>query len=461
MYSKACLSRATQVDAVEAERFTDLLYEVGHDLLERKHYEDAAKWLERASDILTDQNVEKLSSDAQELKLSVTSCLVKALLGLQEENARAKASDLIDFLQTEVGDKLVVLLLRLELLSVNHDFDPTDYHDYLRRVISTVHLTDSNTKMILHHVYKLKSRNSALACTTLDQLYVRLLDTDKENWVEKVFIARIWTSTAFTNSADAVYSLREFLEMVTANRAKTLTLTASATHAAHILLWKQVEVMFSQQQYDVARSWCQIALHAIFESSGWLNIAKIERKLLLCALQSLDVSSAREIYSQMSAASKEAPMTKYLVYKLALRSEDEDLGKRLENTKRGHTGLLTDQLPTVLTRSAMNHREMQPSCTPACWRHSKPAINGKPRLPCSVCPRNMTMGLHEGYIYPRYYGKSSDSLWDFVITDTISCTARLLISEVEDGTCDPDAICNLFEGGEISASHSEFYDSPF
>jgi len=341
MFSKARLLIAGHVDPVEAERFTDLLYEIGHDLLERKHYEDAAKWLERAYDILTNQNAEKLSSDAEDLKLSVTSSLVKALLRLQEEGARAKASDLIELVQTEVGDKLVVLLLRLELFSVSQEFDPMEYHDYLRRIISTVHLTDSNTKMILHHVYKLKSRNSALACSTLDQMCVRLLDTEKESWVEKVFIARIWTSTAFTNSADAVSSLREFLEMVTANRAKAFALTASATHAAHILLWKQIEVTFSQQQYDVARSWCQLALHSIFASSGWLNIAKIERKLLLCALRSHDLSSAREIYSHMSDASKEAPMTKYLMYKFALRSEDEDLGKHIGNTRFRTYGLLT------------------------------------------------------------------------------------------------------------------------
>lgn len=356
MFSKTCLSRASQVAPVEAERFTDLLYEIGHDLLEKKHYKDAAKWLERAYHLLMDGNVEKLSSDTEDLKLSVTSSLVKALLGLQEEEARAKASDLIDLLQTEFRDKLLVLLLRLELFSVDQDFDPTDYHECLRRIISTIHLTDSNTKLILHHVYKLKSRDSALACTALDQLCVRLLDTDKEVWVEKVFIARIWTSTASPNPTDAVRFLGEYLEMITSNRAKTLTLTASATHAAHILLWKQIEVTFSQQQYDVATSWCQLALHSIFGSSGWLNIAKIERKMLLCALRRHDLSSAREISSHMSDASKGAPMTKYLIYKLALRSEDESLGKHMETprfqTSGSLTGPATDCLDEVCNESS-------------------------------------------------------------------------------------------------------------
>ena len=336
MFSKACLSGAILADPVDAERFTDLLYEMGHDLLGRKRYEEAAKWLERAHHILTEQNVERLSADAEDLKLSVASSLVKALLGLQKEDARTKASDLIDLLQTEVGDKLVVLLLRLELLSGNHEFDPTDYHDYLRRMISTVHLTDSNTKTILHHIYKLKSESSELACKALDQVFVRLLDTDMETWIEKVFITRVWTSTSLLNSADAVSSLREFLELANTDRAKPLTLSAPATHAAHLLLWKQIEVTFNQQQYDVAGSWCQLALRPVFGSSGWLNIAKIERKLLLCALRRHDLSSARELYSHMSDGSKSAPMTKYLMYKLALRSEDEDLGKRPRHRSSRH-----------------------------------------------------------------------------------------------------------------------------
>lgn len=357
MFSKACPSGASLGDPVDAERFTDLLYEIGRDLLERKRYEEAVKWLERAHHLLIEQNVEKLSCDAEDLKLSVTSSLVKALLGLQKEDARSKASDLIDLLQTEVGDKLVVLLLRLELLSVNREFDPTGYHDYLCRIVATVHLTDANTKTILHHVHKLKSRNSALACKALDQVFLRLLDTDKEKWIEKVFITRIWTSTALSNSAHAVDSLREFLDILTASRAKHLNLTASATHAAHLLLWKQIEVTFDQQQYDVAGSWCQLALHAVFGSSGWLNIAKIERKLLLCALRRHDLSSAREYHSHMSDACKGAPMTKYLMYKLALRSKDEELGKYMENPGSRYvyqllTGPATDCLDAVCNASS-------------------------------------------------------------------------------------------------------------
>ena len=334
MFSKATVLRTSQLDPSDAERFTDLLYEMGNELLGKKRYNDAVKWLERAYDLLTGQDVEKLSCDAEDLRISIAHSLVKALLGLQCEDARSKAWNLINLLQDEHGNKLVILLLRLELISTNREFEAMDYHECLRRIIHTVHLTDSNLRTILYHIHKLKREDSTLACQALDDLLcVRLLDTEKEKWVEKAFITRIWTSTSASNCRDILGSLRGFLELVTISRPKHLVMTASATHAAHVLLWKQIEAAFGQQQYDVAASWCRLALLPVFENCGWLNVAKIERKLLLCALRKHDLSSARELYLHMSDASKGAPMTKYLMYKVALQSEDDALGEHRETQR--------------------------------------------------------------------------------------------------------------------------------
>ncbi|KAI9880695.1 MAG: hypothetical protein M1830_001328 [Pleopsidium flavum] len=328
MFSKACVSGASHVDPGDAERITDLLYEMGHDLLEQRQYDEAAKWLERAYDVLTRQDVEKLSHNAEDLRISVTHSLVKALLCLQREDARSKAWNLVNILEYEVGDKLVVLLLKSELISTNPEFEAAGFYDGLRKIIQTVHLTSLNLNTIMQHVHKLKSRNSHLACKALEQLLCeRILDTDKESWVEKAVITRIWISTTTSDSPDTLCSLRGFLTMLTTNQPKSLTLTASATHAAQILLWKQIEMTCGQQQYDVAESWCRLALHPVFERSGSLNVAKIERKLILCALGRQDLTSARELYLQMSEASRTAPMTQYLMYKVAVRSDDEPFGK--------------------------------------------------------------------------------------------------------------------------------------
>ena len=93
---------------------------------------------------------------------------------------------------------------------------------------------------------------------------------------------------------------------------------------------------------------------------------------------------------------------------------------------------------------------------PVYWRHSKLATSGKRRLPYSASLRSMTTRLHEVYTYQLYYGKRSDALQRCTANDGTSCTARLLISDAETDENGArgaiDAICNLFEGGEASAS---------
>lgn len=331
MFSRAGISEASRVDPADAERFADLLYEMGHESLQKAHHDEAAKWLERAYGILLRQDEERLSYNAEALKISVTSSLVKALLSLQREDALSKAWNLVDLLGNEFGDKLVVLLLKLELISANLTFEAADYHEILCRIIQTVHLTGPNLVTIMQHVHKLKNRSADLACRALDQLLCkRLLDTDKEKWVEKAVLTRIWISTTLLESASGLHSLRNFLTMLSSDRPKPLFLTACATHAAQILLWKRIEVTHGLQQYDAADSWCHLALHPVLGRSGWLNVTKLERKLILCALGRQDFTSARETYVQMSEAGRKAPMTMYLMYKVAIRTEDDEMGTSMK-----------------------------------------------------------------------------------------------------------------------------------
>lgn len=53
---------------------------------------------------------------------------------------------------------------------------------------------------------------------------------------------------------------------------------------------------------------------------------RFARKSILCALGLSDLGKAREIYYRMTNSNKQDPSTQYLVYKVALRSRDLDLG---------------------------------------------------------------------------------------------------------------------------------------
>jgi hypothetical protein len=77
MFSK-CVISGNQLDPATTESISDLLYEIGKDLLNQKQYELAVKWLERSHDVLGEQELEKLSVDAGELKLSILQSLSTA-----------------------------------------------------------------------------------------------------------------------------------------------------------------------------------------------------------------------------------------------------------------------------------------------------------------------------------------------------------------------------------------------
>jgi len=54
-----------------AEDMADLSYEIGKQALTKRNYEAAVKWLERACDILGEQDLAMLSPEASELRLCI------------------------------------------------------------------------------------------------------------------------------------------------------------------------------------------------------------------------------------------------------------------------------------------------------------------------------------------------------------------------------------------------------
>jgi tetratricopeptide (TPR) repeat protein len=74
MYQKA-VPLLPAYDSTSVEELADALYEIGKDLFARKQYEVAVRWIERAYDALSEQEFERLSDDAGELKLAIMQLL--------------------------------------------------------------------------------------------------------------------------------------------------------------------------------------------------------------------------------------------------------------------------------------------------------------------------------------------------------------------------------------------------
>jgi hypothetical protein len=69
MYAK-CKQLTDALTPKSAETLADLLYEIGKDSLKKLNPEAAVRWLERAYDTLGEQDMELLSPEAGELRLS-------------------------------------------------------------------------------------------------------------------------------------------------------------------------------------------------------------------------------------------------------------------------------------------------------------------------------------------------------------------------------------------------------
>jgi hypothetical protein len=234
MYTKASLSEQL-LDPSTAESLADILFEMGRELLGKKQFDLAVKWLDRAFAVLNSQDLDRLSSDASELRTSIIQCSVKALLGVGQQDAKEKADNLVGLLENEVGDRLIVLLLRLELLSASSEaFDSVSYSTVLQRIIRTVALTDPNFKLIMYHIRKLNDKSPSLACSALDEfLHSRLFEANNDEWLETVLINRLWMATSQRDSAHVPSSVQRILDMVLSNVERPVG--SSATFAAQMV----------------------------------------------------------------------------------------------------------------------------------------------------------------------------------------------------------------------------------
>ncbi|KAK0634593.1 meiosis protein SPO22/ZIP4 like-domain-containing protein [Bombardia bombarda] len=309
-----------------AEKLADVLYEIGKSLSVRSDYTMAIKWLERANTIINAQSLENLSREGIELRLAVLQALVTALLGSDTTEGLEQANKYVDYIESQVGNKLVVLLLRLELLQKTpaEVFDGDAYADIIRLMMKSFNSSDSGFKLILHHIRKLHDKCPGIGCTILDEFILSLGVSEINDWVEKAIVTRLYVITG-NHQRDSVEVIDAVYDMFSRLAGPLSALAAVASQA---LIWRKSEANFRQGQYELAERWCRLSLHTLFQNGGPVNTSKIERKLLLCALGRNNLESATLMIQSMSKQSCEDPMTAYLAFKVAIRVEDRALAER-------------------------------------------------------------------------------------------------------------------------------------
>ena len=324
MYAKAN-SIADTLDVTSTENLADVLLEIGKSLFKRGDFPGALYWLDGAYEELSKHDMESMSGEAGDLKVSIMHHLVKVLMRLQGEEHRARAWNIVRDLEINHGGRLAVSLLKLDLFAREPEPSAQDYQLVLDKIILSVYLTEANVKTILHHLHQLRRWSPVLAQKSLATLISqRLLEATEPAWIEKAIVTSIWNVTTTSAISDPIQTLHDLFDDVAGAGNLANGLGQNATHAAQILLWKRLESSFQQEQNELSESWCHLSLHPIFRQSGSSNTGKLQRKLMLCALNGAEPLRARETYLEMSSAIQSESTSQYLLYKSALRTQDMD-----------------------------------------------------------------------------------------------------------------------------------------
>ncbi|KAL9596158.1 MAG: hypothetical protein Q9219_005978 [cf. Caloplaca sp. 3 TL-2023] len=285
-------SEKSPVDAALTEELTDVMFEIGRDQTAKKSYGSAIRWLEGARANLISPNPDCLGTDAGVLRSCIAHTLVHALLGQRCEESNRRAWVIIQELANEAENTLAVLLLKLQVLTINEN-STQDYFDVLVQIIRQIHLSDINLKTILHHIHKIRVRSTHLAHTALTVLLSdQLLATGETAWLEKTLITILWNGTTSTELEDFTDQLEELLDQITAK--SNFTLSTSATHAAQILILRRVEALYSREEFGQADAWCRLALHGVFCHSGLSNSGKLQRITARLLIEELDTQKPQD-----------------------------------------------------------------------------------------------------------------------------------------------------------------------
>lgn len=263
-----------------------------------------------------------------------------------------------------------------------------------------------------------------MAAKLMDDLLFRLLETENHEWIEKAAITSLWLRLSSPNSenGETLASVQDTLDNLVHSVKRPLTV--QATHAAQTLLWKRIEAAYAQEHYEIAESWCRLAMHRVFEKSGELNRSKIARKIILCALARQDLPNARGTFFQMSDTGKAALMTRYLMYKVAMREGDADL---------------TAECLDLVSRHSSKDATLLYACVLEAQQHGN--------------RRQAVLALQkvlDKYEYAAPQGVHLPAL--------LRCAARLLMTEFVDNGMPENVgneLCKIFEGAATQASKSK------
>ncbi|KAL1972639.1 hypothetical protein VTN31DRAFT_7053 [Thermomyces dupontii] len=172
----------------------------------------------------------------------------------------------------------------------------------------------------MHYAVKLFDLSPNLSLDCLKQLFSKMsMDSSKKDFLEQTFVtvARLLSSPSLHSP--------DFLDFLCgiANRMveeSRLMLSTVVSEAVLIILWRKIELLFSQGNFSSAQRWCCFTQHPVFQHSGCVNRLKVLRKSALCAIHTGDVQPVWNMWEKARNDVELDGETIYVMYRLTLAS---------------------------------------------------------------------------------------------------------------------------------------------
>lgn len=180
-------------DVHTAEQIAEVVYTIGKDLLAKKDFVTATKWLDRSCNTLGSREVQMLSAAGAELRLAAMKSLVKASLELGTKDGYQEARNIVSYLEGELGQSAVVLLLQLDLINKlpAEEFDGDAYAKVLSCMIRTLSTTESRFTFIVHHILILVGKDAAAGNKVCDEYLASLSEAGDMEMVDRLACVRV------------------------------------------------------------------------------------------------------------------------------------------------------------------------------------------------------------------------------------------------------------------------------
>lgn len=214
MYGKTRALRQS-LPVASAEAMADTLQHIGDDLSSKGNHTLALQWFRRVHDLLDAQSLEQLSARGLELRLAICHGRVQSLLAQGSAASLHEASELVAYVESQMGDKPLVLHWRLEMLhkSPAEVFDAEAYTSILRRMIRCFDYSDETFRFLLQQMQTLRDRNEFLACGLLDEfIKLHVLPSANTAWINKAVVKRVWMATTQSTDSASLEPLNELME---------------------------------------------------------------------------------------------------------------------------------------------------------------------------------------------------------------------------------------------------------